>query len=147
MTEHAGNRCIRVLLSPLLWLLVATLPAEAAEDQWPQVRPGEWEFKTEVNGQKRLEISCADPIADVKASVLEMDQKNCKRDPVRKRRGSYVFEIECPADGASGEGKLKGTFSLTATSDSAFRMESLSRVGDKSRREIVEAKRRGDCRQ
>ena len=127
-------------------LLLAALPGAAAEDQWPLLRPGQWEFKTDVNGQRRLEISCSDPIADVKASVLELDQRNCDREPVRKRSGGYVFRVECPAE-QGAKGKMKGAFRLTTTSDSAFKMESISTIDGKVRREIVEAKRRGDCSQ
>jgi len=146
MHMRSDHRLIRALRGVSLALLFAAQPAAAVEDQWPLLRPGEWEFKTEVDGQKRLEISCSDPIADVKASVLELDQRNCKREPLRKRRGSHVFRVECAPDEA-GKGKLQGTFRLKAASDSAFRMESISTTDGRSRREIVEAKRRGDCSQ
>jgi len=118
-----------------------------AEDL-PAFRQGMWEFKRTVDNSGRpgkLQMTeskkCTNPSADMKRQKAALSKAGCKFSPVSKSGNSYRFTTECTIQGVVGQSKSL----ITVESDSAYGVKVESRMGKQITKEILLARRTGDC--
>jgi hypothetical protein len=139
---------------PLVGLLVAAplLASQALADEafgGPTFRKGMWRFvrTLEVVGsnvrQKLLEremTRCVDPTHAMKATFASAPVGNCHSSRPAKINNSYIFSNRCDYMGPVST-------IITVQSDEAYTEVNQLSVGKLPRRELVIAKRIGDCQE
>ena len=120
-------------------------PGYAVADDLPVFRQGLWEFDRSVDGGDGKPVAlttqkCTDPTADMKKKNEEA-LGTCKVSPVARSGNLYTFSAECTILGVSMQSKSV----ITATSDSAYRVDVESLQDGITTRELLSAKRVGDC--
>jgi Protein of unknown function (DUF3617) len=128
-------------------LLIAclALPAVAA-DELPPFRTGLWEFKRSVDGGDGKPVTltnqkCTNPTEDMRKKTVSMAQSGCQPSPVSKSGNLYTFSLKCTIQGVS----LQSKSVITAESDSAYKVDAETKQGSKTTRELLTARRVGDC--
>lgn len=128
-----------------LALLLAT-PALA--DEIPAFRKGLWEFNRTVEGQgqggKPATMSsrkCVEPSADMRQMNAMLAKQGCKFSPTQRKGNAYSFAADCQMQGLS----MKSQSVLTVESDSAYTVQVTSSGGGQATRELLKARRVGDC--
>ena len=120
-------------------------PEYAMADDLPVFRQGLWEFDRSVDGGDGKPVAlttqkCTDPTADMKKKN-EDALGTCKVSPVARSGNLYTFSAECTILGVSMQSKSV----ITAVSDSAYRVDVESLQDGITTRELLNAKRVGDC--
>lgn len=134
----------------LALLLAATLAAgPAVADGWPALRAGMWEFDRTIEaadtpGKPRSiqTKSCTSPSADMNKQNEMLTKGGCKFSPIARAENTYTYSATCKLQGASGTSKSV----LTVESDSAYSIRIESDFGGTPTRELLRARRVGDCR-
>jgi len=126
-------------------LLLAGLGLTAIADELPVFRQGLWEFNRSVDGGDGRPVAlttqkCTDPTADMKAKN-EAALGTCKMTPITRSGDLYTFTLECTIQGVS----MKSKSVITAESDSAYRIDVETRQAGHTTRELLGARRIGDC--
>ena len=130
-------------------LLAATLAAgPAAADDWPTLRPGMWEFNRTIEKpgspgkpQTMQTKKCMNPSDDMKKQNEMLTRGGCKLSPITRAANVYTYSATCQLQGAAGTSKSV----LTVESDSAYTIRVDSDFGGEPTRELLRAKRVGDC--
>ena len=120
-------------------------PEFAMADDLPVFRQGLWEFDRSVDGGDGKPVAlttqkCTDPTADMKKKNEEA-LGTCKVSPVARSGNLYTFSAECTILGVSMQSKSV----ITAESNSAYRVDVESLQDGITTRELLNAKRVGDC--
>jgi hypothetical protein len=119
-------------------------PAFAAD--WPVFKPGQWQFDRtiESKGAKPQKISkteCIDPTADQKAQRDMLKQAGCEVSPPTRNGTTYSYSTTCQVKGKTTASQSV----LDATTAEAYTL-TVQTATDKARfREVLNAKRIGDC--
>ena len=126
-------------------ILPLMLATAAVADDLPAFRHGLWEFDRSVDGGDGKPVAlttqkCTDPTADMKKKNEEA-LGTCKMSPVARSGNLYTFSAECTILGVSMQSKSV----ITAVSDSAYRVDVESLQDGITTRELLNAKRVGDC--
>ena len=127
---------------------LATCPSVAADD-WPALRIGMWEFNrtletsgTPGKAQTIQTKKCTSPSDDMKKQNEMLTKGGCKLSPVARAGNTYSYSAECKLQGTAGTSKSV----LTVETDSAYMIRIESDFGGEPTRELLRAKRIGDCR-
>ena len=130
-------------------LAAALATGQAAADDWPALRAGLWEFNRTietVGAQGKPETmqtrKCTNPSDDMKRQNDMLTKSGCKFSPVTRAGNTYSYSAVCKLQGASGTSKSV----LTVESDAAYEIRIESDFGGEPTRELLRAKRTGDCR-
>jgi hypothetical protein len=138
---------IRLPIS-IAFLCAAASPCNAMADDLPILRKGMWEYNrsvedsaapgkpTNINNKK-----CADPTANMKKMNEAIAKQGCKFSPIARSGNTYTFTTECQAQGAA----MQSRSVITVENDSAYKINVTSTAGARSTKEILVAKRVGDC--
>ena len=118
-----------------------------AEDM-PNFRKGMWEFKRTVDNADRPgkpqtteTKKCTNPSEDMKRQKEMLSKAGCKFAPVSKSGNSYSFTTDCNIQGVAGQSKSL----ITVENDSAYSVKVESRMGAQVTKEVLLARRTGDC--
>lgn len=129
-------------------LCVTALPCTTIADDLPALRKGMWEFNRSVEDSKTpgkpmnmTNKKCADPTADMKQMNGALTRQGCKFSPVVKTGNAYSFSADCQIQGVS----MQSRSVMSVESDSAYKVDVTSKAGAQSTREVLVAKRLGDC--
>ena len=68
-------------------------------------------------------------------------KQGCKFSPVEKSGNSYTFGADCEIEGT----RIRSRSVMTVESDSAYKVDVTSTAGARSTKEVLSAKRLGDC--
>ena len=142
-----------LLLSPTVRfaaLLAAAISTGAATaEELPAFRAGVWEFNRAMEAsatagkpQTIQTRQCTSPSDDMKKQNEMLTKSGCKFSPVTRAGNIYSYSAVCNLTGASGTSKSE----LTVESDSAYLIRIESNLGGTPSREVLRAKRVGDCR-
>ncbi len=117
----------------------------AVADDLPVFRQGLWEFDRSVDGGDGKPVAlttqkCSDPTADMKKKNEEA-LGTCKMSPIARSGNIYTFSAECTILGVSMQSKSV----ITAESDSAYRVDIDALQDGITTKELLMAKRVGDC--
>lgn len=129
--------------------MVASMAGLAAADVWPVLRRGQWEFVRTIEtpgapGKPKVVTTteCTDPVEDMTQQNAMLSKSGCRFTPVVKAGNTYTFSAECTMPGYSGRSKSV----MTVESDSAYTVNVESTSGADTTREVLRARRTGDCR-
>lgn len=123
--------------------------AAALADELPVLTPGMWEFKRTVEshgaGGKPMNVetrSCTNPTADMRKSNEMLAKQGCTFTPVSKSGATYTFSSDCRIQGV----RYQSRSVITVESASAYRVDVTSSGSGPSTKEVLVAKRTGDCK-
>ena len=141
LARHLSWRHIAILAG-----LATMSPAAMAEDL-PVLKPGLWEFKRTVRGEigKPLTLDsrkCTDPTADMKKTNAMLAGQGCKFSAVARSGNTYSFSARCQVQGAQYESRS----TMTVDGSSAYRVEVTSTGTGPGTKELLVARRIGECR-
>ena len=127
--------------------LISFTSVTKAEDM-PTFRKGMWEFKRTVDNagrpgkpQTTETKKCTNPSLDMKKQRETLSKGGCKFSPVSKSGNNYSFSTECTVQGVAGQSKSL----LTVENDSAYSVRVETRMGTQATKEVLLARRTGDC--
>ena len=130
------------------FLCVTALPCIAIADDLPALRKGMWEFNRSVEDStaagKPMNMTnkkCADPTADMKKMNVMLAKGSCKLSPAVKSGNAYSFTYGCQVQGIP----MQTRSVMSVESDSAYKVNVTSTAGARSTKEVLVAKRLGDC--
>jgi hypothetical protein len=135
---------VAILLSVFGCLSVCST---AHADELPVFRRGMWKFQRTV-GAKTIEVEkCSSPTEDMKKQNAMLEKSGCRFSPVKKSGNAYTFTAECSVKGPSGAvTSSRSTTVLTVESDSAYRVEVTGSAAGQAMKELLVARRVGDCK-
>ncbi len=127
----------------------AMASAAALADELPVLAPGMWEFKRTVESQgaggKPMNVEnrkCTDPTAEMRKSNDMLAKQGCTFTPVSKSGATYTFTSDCRIQGV----RYQSRSVITVESGSAYRVDVTSSGSGPSTKEVLVAKRTGDCK-
>lgn len=127
----------------------AMVSAAALADELPVLTPGMWEFKRTVEAQgtggKPMNVAnreCTDPTAEMRKSNDMLAKQGCTFTPVSKSGATYTFSSDCRIQGV----RYQSRSVITVESASAYRVDVTSSGSGPSTKEVLVAKRTGDCK-
>jgi len=149
MNDRIAHRIRHTYWSRLAALAIAIAGSVAAHaEDFPFLRQGMWEFKRTVEGQgtggKPENIQnrkCVDPGAEMKKTNETLARQGCTFSPLAKNGSSYSFSADCQMQGV----KMQSRSVIVVQSDSAYRVEVTSTGAGTSTKELLIARRVGDC--
>jgi hypothetical protein len=128
--------------------LSLSLSAIAFAAELPPFRKGMWEFNRTVDGQgpggkpaTMTNKKCTDPSADMKRMNDMLSKQGCKFSARSAKANVYSFSSECQMQGIS----MQSQSIVTVESDSAYTVQVTGSGGGRSTKELLVAKRVGDC--
>lgn len=120
----------------------------AAADQWPLLRHGMWEFSRSIETpgkggkpQTMQTKQCTNPTEDMKRQNEMLSKGGCRFSPVTRSGNVYTYSAQCKMQGMAGTSKSV----LTVDGDSAYTIRIESDFGGEATREVLQARRTGDC--
>jgi hypothetical protein len=125
--------------------LLAHAAAAAAED-WPVLRQGRWQFDRTIEGmgpspQKVSRTECIDPTANFRRQQEQLAKAGCTFTPLTRRGDEYRYAATCRMAGTATASESV----LTVGGSDAYTLRVASKVDGKPTREVLVAKRLGDC--
>jgi len=141
-----GLRTTWIVTMALSVLLPVAFCTPAFPDELPALRQGKWNFQRTV-GEKKLDVTkCTSPAEDMKKQNAILEKGGCQVSPVRKSGNVYTFTANCSIKGPSGAMiSSRSTSVITVESDSAYKIEVDVVTDGQSSKELLVARRIGDC--
>jgi hypothetical protein len=148
-------RCFQKLTSKILlcsWIAAGIcfvfLVGIASADDMPIFRQGLWEFDRTIENiggpgkpQTMKVQKCTNPTEDMKRQNEMVSKNGCKFSPAVKNGKTYRFTTECKIQGVTAQ----STSVMTVENDSAYSVKVESRSGAQGTKELLRARRTGDC--
>jgi hypothetical protein len=129
-------------------LLLPSVSFAAFASDPPAFRKGMWQFTRTVEGQgaggKPVTMTskkCADPSADMKRMKESLSKQGCKFTAPTVNGNTYTASSECIVQGVP----VQSQSVVTVEGDSAYRLQITSSGGGRSTKELLIAKRVGEC--
>jgi hypothetical protein len=120
---------------------IACCPGAAADDEWPTLRQGMWEFRRTVGGNAMAPVKkCTQPADDMRRQNEILRKGGCKLAPMKRSGNTYTLRSEC-----TGPVTASQTSVLTVASDGDYRIEVRGTVDGAPTTETLVARRIGDC--
>jgi hypothetical protein len=125
---------------------LATLGPVCRAEELPQFRKGVWEFNRTMAGpsgrtQTVATKKCTSPTDDMKKQNDMLAKAGCKFSAVTRSGSSYTFTSQCSVQGVSAQSKSV----ISVDSDAAYKVDVESQQGGEKIKEILVARRIGDC--
>jgi hypothetical protein len=136
----------RVVASAWLATTLFSVTGPSLADDLPTFRKGMWEFNRTVGNEpsKPLTLNikkCTNPSEDMKKQNSLLTKAGCTFSPITKSGTSYSFTATCKMGGVSGQSKSV----ISVDSDSSYKINVESQSAGKTTKELLVAKRIGDC--
>lgn len=125
----------------------AQLFADAARgEEPPAFRQGLWQFDRTVGGQKLQTRECTSPTEELKRQNALLSKSGCKLSPTQRSGDAYAFTAECTINTpGSASVSARSTSVMTVDGDSAYQVEITTTGAGTTTREVLFARRIGDC--
>ena len=135
-----------VRLIPIVACVALLGHAAAVAEDWPALRQGRWQFDRTIEGmgpspQKVSRTECIDPTANFRRQQEQLTKAGCTFTPLNRRGNEYRYAATCRMAGTSTESESV----MTVQGPDAYTLRVSSTVGGKATREVLVAKRLGDC--
>lgn len=148
VSRSSSRTCPLALARAGLLMAALLTTATAWADDWPTLRHGMWEFSRTIETQGKpgkpqtLQTrKCTNPTEEMKRQSEMLTKGGCKFTPVTRSGNAYSYSATCKMQGMSGTSKSV----LTVDSDGAYTLRVESDFGGESTREVLRARRAGDC--
>jgi hypothetical protein len=135
-----------------LAMLILASAAGAAGNDFPKLKPGEWEFTRQgfngpANAQNLSVRECIDPAQSMREQNAMLAQAGCRFDPVQAAGNVYTYAAQCDIPSV---GKTRSVSVLTRQSDTAYtvKVDSEGEINGKPMKtsELLTARRVGNCK-
>jgi hypothetical protein len=138
--------CKPLLIGGVIAASLTALVIVSDAQNLPVFRKGIWEFTRTVDkGSGKPQTirtrKCTNPTDDMKKQNEMLTKAGCKFSPVTRSGTSYSFTAQCNIQGGSAQSKSV----ISVDSDDAYKVTVESHQGGQSAKEILVAKRTGDC--
>ena len=139
------SRVVRVMAVTLASALALTALAIAQE--WPSLRQGMWEITRTMQapggGAPKTVTAkrCMDPAADWQKQNAQLTKAGCTFTPIKRSGSTYTFSSSCNVMGISST----TTTTIIVESDSAYSLTVEGKTDGEPTKEVMKAKRIGDC--
>ena len=145
-SDSSGHPAIRIVVTVLAILVFTAVCRPALADELPAFRQGMWKFDRTV-GKEKLEMTkCASPSEDMRKQNAMLEKGGCRFSPVKKSGNVYTFTADCSIKSPSGATISSRTTSvMTVESDTAYQIEIDGVTDGQSTKELLVARRIGDC--
>jgi hypothetical protein len=135
---------ISLALGATVLLAFGSAPALGAD--WPTFKPGQWSFERTMTGadakdQKVATTECIDPTADQKKQQALLTSAGCKFTPLKSSGKTHRYSSDCKM----GRVTSKSNSVLEVESAEAYTLTVDATVNGKKGREVLRARRTGDC--
>ncbi len=136
-----------VLLIASLLACLALAPSSAtAADDWPVLRQGLWRFDRTIEGmgpapRKVSRTECIDPTANFRRQQEQLGRAGCTFTPLTRRGDEYRYGTTCRMAGTSTTSESV----LTVEGPEAYTLRVSSQVDGQPTKEVLVARRVGDC--
>ena len=125
-------------------LVIATA---AFADDFPKFRPGLWEFKRTIEGARGTTKPLTSELKECTDPTLTFTKRGelpgCKLSPMTRKGNTYTFTADCKIQGVD----VHSGSATVVESDSAYKLTVETTAGDRHTKEVLVAKRIGDCKQ
>jgi hypothetical protein len=140
------TRFLTATLAAALAAGMAIAPGTVAAEELPVFRKGLWEYDRtmERGGGPKQSVKarkCINPTEDMTRQRAMLSQSGCKFSPIAKNGNVYSYSARCTIAGLAVESKS----ALKFESDTAYRLDVESNEGGVASREVLLARRVGDC--
>jgi hypothetical protein len=141
--RHAAPRIATALVAAIVAACVIGLQAQ----QWPVLQQGMWEFTRTIQapggGAPRTVTSkrCTDPAADMQRQNATLAKSGCTISAPVKKGNTYTFTAACNVMGVTSN----TTSTLVVESDSAYTLTVEGTTDGQPTKEVLKARRTGDC--
>ena len=128
-------------------LATAAWIADLQAQQWPVLKQGMWEFVRTMQppggGAPKTVTSkrCIDPSADMQRQNATLAKSGCKISEPVKSGNTYTFTAACKIMGMTSNTKS----TLVVESDSAYTLTVEGTTDGEPTKEVMKARRTGDC--
>jgi len=148
--SHQLASLVRYMPRSRIAILVGaiTVSFTALAEDLPTFKPGMWEFKRTVEGEgagdKPMKLEnkeCTDPTAEMKKMNDKLAKQGCKFTPISRSGSTYSLSSDCQIQGMQFQSRSV----ITVESDSAYRVDVSSTGAGASTKELLIAKRVGEC--
>ena len=143
------RRAERTMRPIVLIAALCSAGSAAASEEWPALRHGMWEFSRSIEtvgkGGKPQTVqsrNCVSPTEDMKRQNETLSRAGCKFSPLARAGNVYTYSAVCKMPGVAGTSKSV----LTVDGDGAYTIRVDSDFGGEATRELLQARRTGDCR-
>lgn len=132
----------------IVLMAAATSMSVAAADDWPALRQGMWEFDRTIETPgtagkpKTIQMKkCTRPTEDMSKQNEMLTKGGCRFSPIQKTGNAYSYSADCKMQGVA----MKSSSVLTVDGDSAYILRVESQTGSEVTKEVLRARRTGDC--
>jgi len=138
---------MRLLDCALFCVLVTVAHGATAVPELPSFKPGMWSFSLTVNryGEKdpqvRTMTRCADPAEEIRKKWLSLAAQACKFSPMTHKGNTWSYASSCNSQGHAVS--IKSVIVVDA--GDSYRVDTQSHTQAQASREIVVARRVGEC--
>jgi hypothetical protein len=133
--------------SRIFVLALLVMATAAFADDVPKFRPGLWEFKRTIEGARGTTKpitqdlqKCTDPTENF---TKRGELPGCTLSPIARKGSTYSFTADCNIKGVD----VHSGSATVVESDSAYKVTIETTAGDRHTKEVLVAKRIGDCKQ
>lgn len=148
LTQRLGFICIcrPLLIGGAIAASLAALAIVSDAQDLPGFRKGMWEFtRTVDNGSGKTQTirsrKCTNPTDDMRKRNEMLMKAGCKFSPVTRSGTSYSFTVQCHIQGVSAQTRSE----ISVDGDDAYKVTVESQKGGQSTKELLVARRTGDC--
>jgi hypothetical protein len=136
----------RVVIASAMTIGLVTLGSVSAAQELPIFRKGMWEFNRTIAGasgktQTITTKKCTNPTDDMRKQNDMLTKAGCKFSPVTKSGSSYSFTSDCSIQGIA----VQSQSVISVDDDTAYKVNIESQQGGAKTKEVLVAKRIGDC--
>ena len=134
-----------LLVSCAAVVALAASPSATADD-WPVLRQGRWQFDRTIEGmgpapQKVQRTECVDPTDRFRRQQQQLAKAGCTFSPIVRRGDEYRYGALCRMAGTTTTSESV----LTVTGPDGYTLRVASVVDGQATKEVLVAKRIGDC--
>lgn len=140
--------CVTLLASLVATSLMGPLCSNAVADDFPVLKPGLWEYQRtgaakSAQGQTTPETvrQCTSPSDDIRKRWAKLASGDCTFSPIKHTDDRYAYTSVC----RHNDLVFQMASVITVENDSAYRIRTELFSAGGSSKEIVVARRQGDC--
>jgi len=147
MTSRPEGRFFLLVAVAVSLAIAAAVPAGLSAQHWPTLKQGMWEYTRTMQapggGAPRTISSkrCVDPVADMQRQNATMTKAGCTISALVRSGNTYTFSSSCKVMGVSSNTKS----TMVVESDSAYTLTVEGTADGAPVKEVMKARRIGDC--
>jgi len=144
--RHFSRATRRLVIASAMTVGLATLGSVSGAQELPNFRRGMWEFNRTIGDasgkmQTMTTKKCTNPTDDMRKQNDMLTKAGCKFSAGTRSGSSYSFTSQCNIQGIAAQ----STSVISVDSDTAYKVNVESQQGEAKTKELLVARRIGDC--